>query len=115
MRGIGRKIVSIGFGLIATGCVALGSGGRRLVRSLNIHQHHFDPKELTVPENTPFDLEVSALDTADMAISSPALGFASVTVPATWRNEYSVKQFSTADLREVRISIAGLRKGRLRD
>lgn len=108
--------VAQGFALLmlaaaVAGCTVLGGADRRPIRSVTIHNHHFDPPQLTVPADTPFDLVVSALDMTDLTISSPPLGFSSVRVPATRRNPHSVKGFSQADLRKVRIPVAALSKG----
>lgn len=96
---------------VAGGCSVFEPGGRPVIRTLMIHRHHFDPPELTVPANTPFDLVVSALDMSSLTISSPPLGFTSATVTATWRNEYSVRPSTPADFKKTHIPVGPLPNG----
>lgn len=65
--------VAQGFALLmlaaaVVSCAPLGGADRRPIRSLTIHNHHFDPPQLTVPAGTPFNLVVSAIDITDLTI-----------------------------------------------
>ena len=96
---------------VSGGCSIFDPDGRPVIRTLMIHRHHFDPPQLTVPANTPFDLVVSAQDMSSLTISSPPLGFTSTSVPATWRSEFSVRPPTPADFKKVRIPIGPMSNG----
>jgi hypothetical protein len=115
MRGNHRRGLRIAVGAIviaaAAGCAIFDPAGQTLSRSVTIHRHHFDPAEMTVPADAPFDLVVSAVDVRTVTISSPSLGFQSFPVPVTRRAETSLRPLTLADFEKARIAVPPLSAG----
>jgi hypothetical protein len=109
---VSARILLLGILAFATtGCAISGLKSQRLSRSVTIHGHHFDPPTINVPANTPFDLAVSANDMAALTISSPLLGFETISVPPLRRPDGTLRPLTFADFRTVRIPIAALSVG----
>jgi hypothetical protein len=110
-RMTSSAVVAIVIAAAAGGCAIFDPAGQTLSRSVTIHRHHFDPAEMTVPADTPFDLVVSAVDVRTVTISSPSLGFESFTVPVARRAETSLRPLTLADFEKVRIPVGPLPAG----
>lgn len=95
----------------ASACTAADPESQKLSRSLIIHRHHFDPAVINVPANTPFDLIVSANDMSALTISSPSVGFETISVPPTTRPDGMLRPLTLADFRTARIPISALPSG----